>query len=101
MGLKRTPPNTERQLHHGLSGIANSSTTLQGSPIEDVFQVPPWPHPHQLQLPAKTNKQQTWLEDDQRLQLRHPLLPDTVQADIVLPENYIRLEQSASGDRGD
>ena len=70
------------------------------SPIGYVFQAPPWPHLHQLQLSAKTNKRKMWLEEEQRLQLWHPLLPDTKQADVVLPESYTRLEQSASGDRG-
>ena len=41
--------------------------------------------------------QQIELQKEQHLQLRHPILQDTVQTDIVLPQDHTRLERTATG----
>ena len=42
-------------------------------------------------------RQQTELQKEQHLQLRHPILQDTVQTDVVLPQDHTRLERIAPG----
>ena len=37
-------------------------------------------------------------QKEQHLQLRHPILQDTIQTDVVLPQDHTRLERTAPGD---
>ena len=48
-------------------------------------------------LPAKTIRQQIELQKEQHLQLRHSILQDTVQTEVVLPQDHTRLERTAPG----
>ena len=63
--FERALPNFLHPLHHGLPEIAESTATPQGRPAGDVLQIPPWPCLLRLQLPAKTIKQPTELEEEQ------------------------------------
>ena len=80
-----------------LARLANAPRTTQESSAGDVLQVPLWLCLLQLQLPAKTIRQQTELEKKQHLPLRHAILQDTVQTDVVLPQDHTRLERTATG----
>ena len=80
-----------------LARLANAPRTTQESSAGDVLQVPLWSCLLQLQLPAKTIRQQTELEKKQHLPLRHAILQDTVQTDVVLPQDHTRLERTATG----
>ena len=55
----------------------------------------------EIRLPVAENpetiRQQTELQKEQHLQLRHPILQDTVQTDVVLPQDHTRLERIAPG----
>ena len=54
----------------------------------------PGPEPRQSEYSSQTE-----LQKEQYPQLRHPILQDTVQTDVVLPQDHTRLERTAPGDR--
>ena len=85
-----------RCYYHGC--LANAPRTTLESSAGDVLQVPLWSCLHPLRLPAKTIRQQIELQKrKKKLQLRHPILQDTVQTDVVLPQDHTRLERTAPG----
>ena len=79
-----------RYYNHGC--LANAPKMPQESSAGDVLQVPLRSCLHQLQLPAKTTRQQIELEKRKKhLPVRHPVLQDTVQTDVSLPQDHTRL----------